>query len=254
MSEPPVQGALWYQHSPQQVLDQLSTSAEGLSVEEATRRLASNGENVLKRSQHISALRILIAQFNSLMIWILLAAGLLAGALGEWVDAAAIAAIVLLNAAIGFYQELTAAKSIAALQELSAPQAKVRRMGQVNTIAAAEIVIGDVIELEAGDLIAADARLLEAAALTCVESSLTGESEAVSKQTVVLGETEIPLGDRNNLVFMGTHIAAGSGTAVVVATAMNTELGRIAGLIESADADQGTPLQKKLDAFSRVLV
>ncbi|MES2683574.1 MAG: cation-translocating P-type ATPase [Pseudomonadota bacterium] len=250
MSAPPQ----WHQQSSEKVLAQLSVTADGLSPAEAAARLASNGPNVLKEAQSVSAWRILIAQFNSLMIWILFAAGAVAGALGEWVDAIAIAAIVLLNAAIGFYQEWRAAQSIAALHDLSAPQAKVRRDGQVMAIAATEIVTGDVLVLEAGDLIAADARLLQAASLNCVESALTGESEAVDKQPEAMAVADTPLGDRDNLVFMGTHVAAGTGTSVVVATAMDTELGRIAGLIESAAADQATPLQKKLDAFSRVLV
>jgi len=254
MSEPTETTTQWHQQSAGQVLAQLGATIDGLTAAEAAKRLADNGPNALKESQRVSAWRILIAQFNSLMIWILLAAGAVAGALGEWVDAITIAVIVLLNAAIGFYQEWSAAKSIAALHELTAPQAKVRRDGQVVGIAAAEIVTGDVLELEAGDLIAADARLLQAASLTCVESALTGESEAVDKQPEALPVADTPLGDRDNLVFMGTHVAAGTGQGVVVATAMATELGRIAGLIESATADQGTPLQRKLDAFSRVLV
>ena len=254
MSEPPATPTQWHQQSTEQVLTQLCATADGLSAAEAAERLVSHGPNALKEAQSVSAWRILVAQLNSLMIWILLAAGGVAGALGEWADAVAIAAIVLLNAAIGFYQEWSAAKSIAALHELTAPQAKVRRDGHVVAVAAEEIVTGDVLELEAGDLIAADARLLQAASLTCVESALTGESEAVDKQPEALPVADTPLGDRDNLVFMGTHVAAGTGQGVVVATAMATELGRIAGLIESATADQGTPLQKKLDAFSRVLV
>lgn len=254
MSEPPARLVQWHQQSSEQVLKQLGATAEGLTTAEAAKRLAEYGPNALKESQGVSAWHIFIAQFNSLLIWILLAAGTLAGVLGEWVDAVAIAVIVLLNAVIGFYQEWSAAKSIAALHELTAPQAKVRRDGALTTLAATEIVPGDVLELEAGDLIAADARLLRAASLRCVESPLTGESEAVDKQLEALTVADAPLGDRDNLVFMGAHVAAGTGQGVVVATAMATELGRIAGLIESATADQGTPLQKKLDAFSRVLV
>jgi len=245
---------LWHQSSSEQVLAQLQVTANGLSKAEAAERLAQNGPNALLAAPRVRAWHLIAAQFDSVMIWILLAAAGLASALGEWVDAIAIAAILLLNAAIGFYQEWRAAKSIAALNDLTAPQAKVRRDGQVIAIAATEVVVGDVLFLEAGDLIAADARLLQAAALSCVESALTGESEAVDKSPNALAVVDTPLGDRSNLVFMGTHVAAGTGTAVVVAAAMVTELGRIAGLIELAASDQGTPLQRKLDALSRVLV
>ena len=170
------------------------------------------------------------------------------------VDCIAILAIVVLNAAIGFYQEFKAEKSIAALKKLTAPQAKVLRDGQVSSIPASGIVDGDILVLEAGDLIASDARLLAAASLRCIESALTGESDAVAKQAVTLEQADVPLGDRENMVFMGTSVTAGTGRAVIVATAMNTELGRIAGLMEEASSEQKTPLQQKLDSFGRVLV
>ncbi len=169
-------------------------------------------------------------------------------------DAIAILAIVVLNAAIGFYLEFKAEKSIAALKRMAAPQAKVRRDGQVSSIPASGIVAGDILALEAGDLVPADARLLEAASLKCIESALTGESEAVTKQPETLEQGDIPLGDRENMVFMGTSVAAGTGRAVVVATGMKTELGRIAGLIEEAGAEEKTPLQQKLNSFGRILV
>jgi Ca2+-transporting ATPase len=130
----------------------------------------------------------------------------------------------------------------------------VRRDGQVSSVPASEIVAGDILALEAGDLVPADARLLEASSLKCIESALTGESESVTKQPATLGPGDIPLGDRENMAFMGTSIAAGSGLAVVVATAMKTELGRIAGLIEEAGAEEKTPLQQKLNSFGRILV
>ncbi len=174
--------------------------------------------------------------------------------LGEVVDAIAILAIVVLNAVIGFYQEFSAEKSIAALKKMTAPQAKVRRDGQIMVIPASGIVTGDILALEAGDLVAADARLLEAASLKCIESALTGESEAVTKRPATLAQADIPLGDRDNIVFMGTSVATGTAQAVVVATAMDTELGRIAGLIEEASAEEDTPLQKKLDSFGRILI
>jgi len=226
----------------------------GLTGQEAARRLAANGPNTLKEGRRISRLQIFLAQFNSLIVWILIAAGVISGLLGEGVDAVAILAIVVLNAIIGFYQESQAEQSIAALKKMTAPQAKVRRDGAVTVIAATDIVIGDILALEAGDLVAADARLLEAASLKCVESALTGESEAVNKQVGALPSGETALGNRNNMLFMGTSVATGTGVAVVVATAMETELGHIAGLLKDAGTDEGTPLQQKLDAVGRILV
>ena len=244
----------WHSLSIESLLGRLAASASGLSTQESARRLAAYGPNELKEDKRISLWQIFLGQFKSLIIWILIAAGVISGVLGEAVDAIAILAIVILNAVIGFYQEFNAEKSIAALKKLTAPQAKVRRDGKVTSIPASGIVAGDIIELEAGDLVAADARLLEASSLKCVESALTGESDAVEKQPLTLDKGDIPLGDRENMVFMGTSVATGQGSAVVVATAMNTEIGRIAGLIEEAGADASTPLQQKLDSFGRILV
>ncbi|WP_340123612.1 HAD-IC family P-type ATPase [Methylobacter svalbardensis] len=244
----------WHSQAAEEVLAQLGSAATGLSATEAAQRLAADGPNELKEGKRISPLQIFLGQFKSLIIWILIAAGLISGVLGEVVDAIAILTIVVLNAVIGFYQEFNAEKSIAALKKMTAPQAKVRRDGQVTSIPASGIVAGDILELEAGDLIAADARLLEAASLKCIESALTGESEAVTKQHAALEQGDISLGDRENMVFMGTSVVAGTGQAVVVATAMQTELGRIAGLIAEAGAEDGTPLQQKLDSFGRILV
>jgi len=244
----------WHSQSAEEVLVQLASAVNGLSTQEAAGRLAANGPNELKEARRISPWTIFLSQFKSLIIWILIAAGVISGVLGEAVDAIAILAIVILNAIIGFYQEFNAEKSIAALKKLTAPCAKVRRDGKVTSILASGIVAGDIIELEAGDLVAADARLLEAASLKCIESALTGESDAVEKQPVTLDKDDIPLGDRENMIFMGTSVATGQGCAVVVATAMNTEIGHIAGLIEEAGADASTPLQQKLDSFGRVLV
>ncbi len=244
----------WHSQSAEEVLAHLGSAATGLSAVEAAERLVADGPNELREGKRVSPIRILLGQFKSVIVWILIAAGVISGVLGEVVDAIAILAIVVLNAVIGFYQEFNAEKSIAALKRMTAPQAKVRRDGHVTSSPASGIVVGDILVLEAGDLVAADARLLEAASLKCIESALTGESDGVTKQPAILERADIPLGDRANMVFMGTSVAAGTGRGVVVATAMNTELGRIAGLIEEAGADEGTPLQHKLDAFGRILV
>jgi Ca2+-transporting ATPase len=245
---------VWHQHAADEVLAQLGASATGLSAAEAAKRLKLDGLNELKEGERISAWQIFLGQFKSFVIWILIVAGIVSGVLGEVVDAFAILAIVLLNAVIGFYQEFHAEKSISALKKMTAPQAKVRRDGQITVIPATGIVTGDILALEAGDLVAADARLLTSASLKCVESALTGESESVDKKPESLPAGDTALGDRANMVFMGTSVAAGNAEAVVVAMGMQTELGRIAGMMDAAGADEDTPLEKKLASFGQVLV
>lgn len=260
MNKPPLapvnqaKSIAWHSLEKTAVLSEVGASESGLSSAEAALRLTANGLNALTEVKRISPWQILLSQFNSLIIWILIVAGVISGVVGEPMDAIAILAIVILNAVIGFYQEFSAEKSISALKMMTAPQAKVRRDGQVTVIPATNIVVGDILTLEAGDVVAADARVLQAAALKSIEAALTGESETVTKQVDSLKQETIPLADRNNMVFMGTSIATGTGQAVVVGTAMNTELGRIASLLEQAEADQDTPLQRKLDAFGRILV
>lgn len=240
--------------APEDALAGLDASSNGLSSEEATKRLVQYGPNALREGKTVHPITILLGQFTSFVVWLLIGAGIVSGALGEWIDAVAILAIVVLNAIIGFYQEYSAERAIAALKKMTAPHAKVRRDGQVVSLAAVDVVPGDVVELEAGDLIPADARLLEAASLKAVEAALTGESDAVTKDVSLVAEVDTPLGNRKNLVFMGTSIAAGSGRAVVVATGMATEFGRIADLLEDAGREEGTPLQKRLQSVGRMLV
>lgn len=244
----------WYNVSAEEALKQLNSSADGLSSPEASKRLATDGLNELKEVKKNNALHIFFSQFKSLIIWILIVAGIVSGLLGETIDAIAILSIVILNAIIGFYQEYSAEKSIEALKKMTAPHAKVKRDGQVVSIPATDIVVGDILFLEAGDLVAADARLISAASFKCVESALTGESESVIKQPATLDQNNIPLADRENIVFMGTSVATGTAQAIVFATAMNTELGRIAGLIEEAGDEERTPLEKKLESFGHFLI
>ena len=244
----------WYNLSAEEALEQLDSSADGLSLQEAAKRLATDGLNELIEVKKNNALHIFFSQFKSLIIWILIVAGIISGALGETIDAIAILSIVILNAIIGFYQEYSAEKSIEALKKMTAPHAKVKRDGQVISISATDIVVGDILFLEAGDLVAADARLLSAASFKCIESALTGESVSVIKQPATLDQNNIPLADRENIIFMGTSVATGTAQAVVFATAMNTELGRIAGLIEEAGSEERTPLEKKLESFGHVLI
>ena len=255
-AEPLVAGPpiAWHSLSAEKVLQQINVTAEGLSTEAAKQRLHQYGPNALREAKPISPLTILLGQFKSLVVWLLIGAGVISGLLGQWIDSIAILTIVVLNAVIGFFQEYRAERAIAALKKMTAPQAKVRRDGNVVMLPAVEIVPGDILELAAGDLVAADARLLEAAELKCVEAALTGESDAVKKHSAALEQKEVALGNRQNMVFVGASIAAGTGRAVVTATGMETEFGRIAGLLQEASFDESTPLQKRLEAVGRLLV
>lgn len=247
-------GESWYRRSEEDVLKALGVSLEGLTSAEAKERLAKDGPNEISAGKRIGIFQICLAQFRSLIIWVLIFAAVISAVVGETVNVIAILVIVILNAAMGFYQEYNAEKSVAALKLMVAPQAKVRRNGRALVVPASEVVIGDMLVLEAGDLVAADARLSDAATLEIIEAALTGESETVTKQTAALTAGDVTVADQTNMVFMGTSVAKGTGRALVVATGMTTELGRIAGLIQRAQNETGTPLQRKLDAFGRVLV
>ena len=254
MSSSPYPQEDWHHRTTDELLIHFATTAAGLSSTEAAKRLTQHGPNQLQEVERMGPWHLVMDQFKSLVIWVLIGAGIVSALLGEGMGAVAIFAIVVLNALIGFYQEFNAEKSIAALKLMTAPQAKVLRDGKLVVLPAAVLVVGDVLMLEAGDLVAADARLITCSSLSCVESALTGEAEASGKQRGVLPRGDIPLGDRNNMIFMGTSVATGTGKAVVVATAMQTELGHIAGMMASAGPDERTPLEKKLESFGRLLV
>ncbi|MGC1860617.1 MAG: cation-transporting P-type ATPase [Methylocystis sp.] len=245
---------LWHCMASDEAMLRLGAAATGLTTAQAVAARAKFGRNAIAEDKAPSAWAIFFSQFKNILIWILISASVVSGALGDAADSVVIIAVVLLNALVGFFQEYSAEKSIAALKQMTAPSAKVWRDGAVTTVAAADVVPGDLLKLDAGDLVAADARLLSAASLSCVEAILTGEAEPVAKRVEALDEPELPIGDRVNMVFMGTSIATGSGRAIVVATAMGTEIGRIASLIATAGEDEETPLQAKLDRFGRVLL
>jgi len=222
------QGAGWYDRPLSEITAALHTDEMGgLATHEAVARLHQWGPNALRKGQAISPLTLLAGQFRSLVIWVLIGAALVSVALGEVVDGIAILAIVLLNTVIGFLQEYRAEQSVAALARLTAPRARVVRGGRAEVLAAAEVVCGDLLLLDAGDLVAADARLVAAAMLRTNEAPLTGESQPVEKQTGICAP-ETPLAERHNMVFLGTSVASGSGRALVIATGMHTEVGRIA--------------------------
>ncbi len=243
----------WHCLTGDEALRRLDAPANGLSTAQAAERRAIIGPNTIAETKPVSAWAIFFAQFKSILIWMLIGASVVSGVLGDATDSLVILAIVFLNAVVGFYQEYSAEKSIEALKQITAPRAKVWRDGAVTTIASAEVVPADLLELEAGDLVPADARLLSAASPACMEAALTGESEPVAKSIEALDEPQLTIGDRTNMVFMGTNVVAGSGRAVVVATGMQTEMGRIASLISEA-GEPGTPLQQKLERFGHVLL
>jgi Ca2+-transporting ATPase len=225
---------------------------EGLSSSDARRRLVEFGPNELRREQTTTPWALLARQFKSPVIWLLLAASVLSAALREGLDAVAIGAIVVINAAIGYFQEHRAERAVMALRSMTAPRARVMRDGHSVMMPAAGVVPGDLLVLEAGDVAAADARLLAAHALTTNEASLTGESTPVEKTTTPTA-SGTALADRHDFVFMGTSVATGTGRAEVVATGMQTELGRIAHLLATAE-ESVTPLQRRLAGVSQALL
>ena len=216
----------------------------GLSTAEAARRLAADGPNEIARADGTPAWRMLLAQFASPLVLLLVGACVVSVVLDEVVDAIAIASIVVINGLIGFYQEYSAQNAVLALRAMTAPRARVLRDGHAIVVASSEVVRGDLLLLEAGDVVAADAQIVEAHVLATNEAALTGESLPVDKSTEP-SAPDAPLGDRHDRVFLGTSVTAGTGLAEVVATGMGTELGRIANLLESAE-DEITPLQRQL--------
>ncbi|MEO8179766.1 MAG: cation-translocating P-type ATPase [Deltaproteobacteria bacterium] len=226
--------------------------ASGLSTVEAKERLATQGPNELARAEATSPWLLLLEQFKSPVIWLLLGACVVSAALGEMVDASAIGTIVVLNSLVGFFQEYRAERAVLALRSMTAPRARVLRDGRTAVIAAAEVVPGDLLVLEAGDVVAADAKLVEANALLTSEAPLTGESTPVEKSTLAVA-AEAPLAERRDSVFMGTAVANGTGRALVFATGPKTELGKIAHLLATA-TNEATPLQKRLARVSQLLL
>lgn len=224
----------------------------GLDPEQAERRLHETGPNELIEHRDTPAWKVLLRQFKSPLVGILLVAAIVAGVFGDTADAIAIAVIVSINATIGFVQEQRAAKAMANLRSLTAPRARVRRGGELLTIPAREVVVGDLLMLEAGDVVAADARVVLAHALTTNEAALTGESMPVDKRPEPAPQ-DAPLAERHDHVFMGTAVASGTGAAEVVAIGMGTEIGRIAKLL-GEEHDDETPLQRRIDRVGKMLL
>ena len=241
----------WHQKEIALVLDELRTSPEGITSEEARSRLVEYGPNELLEKKRKTLFIMFLDQFRDFMILVLIAAAIISGTIGEASDTIAIVVIVVLNAVIGFIQEYRAERAMAALKMMSAPSAVVIRSGMPETVSAARLVPGDVVVLEAGQIVPADMRLIEAALLKVEEAALTGESLSVEKQAAVLRDEHLPIGDRKNMTYKGTSVSYGRGIGIVVATGMKTELGRIATMLQEEDAK--TPLQRRLASLGRKL-
>ncbi len=242
----------WHTLSRQEVAERLESQPEGLTPEEARARLARYGPNELGERQLASPLSVLLSQFTEVMVIVLLVAAALSLLVGEATDAIMILVIVVLNALLGFTQEYRAERAMAALRELANPSVRVRRGNVVESVEASGLVPGDVVQLRAGDRVPADARLLRSINLQVDESALTGESVPVAKTEPAIAEEGIPLGDRTNLVYMGTAVTYGRATAMVTETGMRTELGNIASLIQSAPEPK-TPLQRRMAELGKWL-
>ena len=245
--------AIWHQLTATDTVTELKSDAtKGLSPTEATARLQTYGPNELAEQGGRSPFKILWEQLTATMVLILLAAAIVSAVLGKWHEAIAILAIVLLFALLGFVQEYRAEKAMAALKKLAVPNVRVRRGGTLQELPARELVPGDLVLLEAGNLVPADLRLVESVNLRIQEAALTGESEAVEKQTAAVEKGDLPLGDRRNMAYMGTTVTYGRGMGLVTTTGMQTELGNIANLLQQSE-DEMTPLQKRLDQVGKIL-
>ncbi|MFN5938338.1 MAG: HAD-IC family P-type ATPase, partial [Sphingobacteriales bacterium] len=243
---------MWHLLSIQDALSKLNTTQHGLSFEEVSSRQQQFGLNALQEKKSKPAWLIFVFQFKDFMIAVLIAAAIVSGVIGDLADTIIILLIVSLNAIIGFLQEFNAEKAMESLRKLAEVHTICIRDGQSINIPAAELVPGDIIPLEAGNIIPADIRFLETYSLQVNESALTGESVPVHKSNVALhGGDEVPLGDRLNMGYKSSMVVNGRALGVVVATGMQTEIGRIAQLLQEDDMD--TPLKKRMRDFGKKL-
>ena len=244
---------MWFSKSKEDVLKELNVDPLiGLSEEEIRIRQGKYGPNILKKRKKKTVLQMFIAQLQDWLIYILFAAVIITLFMGEYIDAIIILLVIVLNAVLGVVQEVKAGNAIEALQKMSSPRALVRRNGTIREVDSEDVVPGDILILDAGRFIAADIRLVESANLQIEESALTGESVPSSKDAAAIHhDSKTPLGDRANSAFMSTLVTYGRGVGVVVATGMNTEVGKIAGIIETGEAQ--TPLEIRLDELGKTL-
>ncbi len=240
---------MWFDEDKKEVLARLKSEEHGLSDKEAVIRLKKYGPNEIKQGARVTSLDIILNQFKSVFVIILLAAGLFSLLIGHYIDFAVISAIVVLNSSIGFFQQYKAEKTIAELRKMLVPRVKVFRNGRVEEISSIHLVPGDILIISEGDKITADCRLLHVNELQTNEAVLTGESFPQDKSSAVI-ETDTILANRENMLYAGTTVVRGNARAVVVSTNMETEFGRIAKLVQQIKA-QKTPFEEKLDSFSK---
>lgn len=245
---------MWFEKKAEEVISSFETDiVNGLTEEEAGKRIEKYGQNVLTAKKGKSLTRLFFEQLNDILIYILMGAAIISVSLGEISDAVIIAAVVIINAVVGVVQESKAEKALEALKKLSAPKAVVKRDGEMKEIASEQVVPGDIIIIDAGRYIPCDLRIIESANLKIEESSLTGESVPVEKSSdAIQNNGQIGLGDETNMGFMSTIATYGRGIGVAVATGMDTEIGKVAKMLESNEKEM-TPLQKKLAQFSKIL-
>ncbi len=247
----------WYNLTPAEAVNRLGSDGDkGLTKKEAEQRLQKVGANQLAEAKRAPLYAVFLDQFKDFMVLILFIATLISFFLGEYLDAITIIAIIFINGVLGFIQEARAERSLQALKELASPMARVVRDGKQEIVPASQLVPGDLVILEAGDRVPADLRILSANRMEVEESALTGESVPVAKTEKIIaqqGTEMVPLGDQKNLAFMGTMVTGGSGSGVVVATGMDTEIGKIAHLMNAAETTE-TPLQARLEQMGKILV
>jgi Ca2+-transporting ATPase len=243
----------WYSLDPNQAADKLKSNLEkGLNTKEVDSRLEKYGYNALEEAPPRSIISMFIAQMKEVLVLILIVAAIISGVLGEWEDTIVIMIIVVLNAILGVYQEQKAEQALRALKEMTKTMITVVRNGTYSKIEVDKLVPGDIIHLETGNSIPADCILLEASSLRVNEAALTGESVPVEKELGAIKVDKVPVGDRKNMVFMGTSVSGGRGKALVVETGMNTELGNIAQMLQDTESDP-TPLQRQLASLGKIL-
>jgi len=247
-----VEEEAWHALTPEDVLRHLEVQEDGLSEEQAARRLAQYGQNQLQEAPRPTFWHMLWDQLNNFVVILLIVASIISALLGDYIEAGAIMAIVVLNAVLGIVQEQRAEEALAALKRLAAPDAQVLRGGSRQVVPARDLVPGDIVFLEAGNYVPADVRLLEAVNLRVEEASLTGESLPVQKSAASIMDKDVPIGDRKNTAFMGTLVSYGRGRGVVVSTGMRTQLGLIATMLQTVETEE-TPLQRRLDQLGKTL-
>jgi len=242
----------WSLTTPDEAARRLGSPGNGLSSEEAANRLGRLGPNEIEDEAGRSRLQILVAQFRAVLTYVLLAAALISSLLGDWIEAVAILAIVILNGVMGYVQESRAEEAMAALKQMTVPAVTVRRNGEVAQLPSADLVPGDRVLLETGNIVPADGRLIHSPNLRIDEAPLTGESEPVNKRADTTLESARALAERRNMAYSGTTVTMGRGELLVTDTGMATEIGKIASMIQSVDEER-TPLQRRLDSLGKVL-